>query len=683
MSQRFNKRDLFTLQDLLFHLPLRYQDKTRLIAIADLRAGESALISGEIIQCQTSFGKRAVLNCQINDGSGTLLLRFFHFNKAQQERLRQGQWLRCFGDVRRRKHNLEIIHPEYQFVDADNILPVDEVLTPVYPTTEGVSQHTLRNAVQQVLNRLQTSGEQLISDYLPPAVREQLKLPDLFQSLLYLHAPPPDCKIKELTSGRDPFRQRLAFEELLAHQLSMKQLHLQRLQHFSSPLLFNRVTQTQPSAQFLASLPFKLTRAQQRVLEDIAGDLKKSTPMQRLVQGDVGSGKTVVAAMTALYAIENGFQAVLMAPTELLAEQHLSNFQVWFEPLQITTVWMSGKLSVKQRKQALTQIEQGTAQMIIGTHALFQEDVSFARLGLVVIDEQHRFGVHQRFALIQKGYKNAAESYPHQLIMTATPIPRTLAMTAYADLDYSIIDQLPPGRTPVETVVVSEHRRQDILTRVHQACLQGRQAYWVCTLIEESDTLQCQAAEEAYQLLTQQLPEVNIALVHGRMKSHEKQLIMERFKAAEISLLVATTVIEVGVDVPDASLMIIENAERLGLSQLHQLRGRVGRGSQSSVCVLMYRSPLSKKGKARLQILRETNDGFEVARKDLLLRGPGELLGIKQTGLAELKIADIIKDQKLLSQVNRVAELIINEYPQAVEPLIQRWIPQGTGYQHV
>lgn len=683
MSQRFARRDLYTLQDLLFHLPLRYLDKTRIIPIATLRPGDSALISGKIIQCHTHFGKRAVLSCHLNDGSGTLVLRFFHFNKQQKERLRQGQQLRCFGDVRRGKNTLEITHPEYQLLDPDVILPVDETLTPVYPSTEGVSQFALRNALQQVLSHMQMSGEELLSDYIPQAILEQLKLPELSQALLYLHAPPADCPVYDLTQGSDPFRQRLVFEELLAHQLSMKQLHQQRQRYQSCTISVKRNLQTQPSAQFLSGLPFKLTRAQQRVNEDIINDLKKSSPMQRLVQGDVGSGKTVIAALAALYVLESGFQAALMAPTELLAEQHYNNFKNWFEGLGFSVGWLSGKLSAKQRKEILAQIEQGTVQMIVGTHALFQDAVKFQQLGLIVIDEQHRFGVHQRFALLQKGRHHMRDCYPHQLIMTATPIPRTLAMTAYADLDCSIIDELPPGRTPIDTVVISEYRRNEILARVHRACLQGRQAYWVCTLIEESESLQCQAAEETYELLQQKLPDVTIALLHGRMKSQQKQLLMERFKSGEVSLLVATTVIEVGVDVPAASLMIIENAERLGLSQLHQLRGRVGRGSQSSVCVLMYSSPLSKKGKSRLMTLRQTNDGFEVARKDLLLRGAGELLGTRQTGLAEMKIADIIKDQALLPQVNQVAEQIINDFPQAVEPLIQRWIAQGIDYQQV
>ncbi len=720
MLERFSRRSLYTLNDLLFHLPIRYQDKTRLVPIASLRMGESSLVSGELLQCKTHFGRGPVLTCEINDGSGTLSLRFFHFNKQQTtafaRAVEQGKWLKCFGEIRRGRQSLEITHPEYQIIDQHQHIQLDESLTPVYPSTEGLSQLTLRNAIRQVTGRLQqqlqTAKDEmlLVRDYLPLSIRHELQLPSLAQALLYLHAPPQDCPVFELTQGNDPYRRSLVFEELLAHQLTMKRAYQKQLQYCSCPLYsslhpetnnFNEqeelplgtvdpATAIHYSALFLRQLPFKLTSAQQRVIDEIAADVSNSHPMQRLVQGDVGSGKTVVAAMAALFAIENGFQAALMAPTELLAEQHRDNFQQWLEPLDLNIAFLcrknNGKSTAKQRRETLQKIADGAAQMIIGTHALFQEDVIFKQLGLVIIDEQHRFGVHQRLALLQKGKKNlqkAGDYYPHQLIMTATPIPRTLAMTAYADLDCSVIDELPPGRTPVETVVLSEQRRDGVLARVHQACLNGRQAYWVCTLIEESEILQCQAAEKTHAILTEQFPDLAIGLVHGRMKALEKQDVMQLFKQGEVALLVATTVIEVGVDVSNASLMIIENAERLGLSQLHQLRGRVGRGSQSSVCVLMYGNPLSKNAKARLLTLRETNDGFEVARKDLSLRGPGELLGTRQTGLAEMKIADIIRDQNLIPQVNTIAQRLINDYPESVEPIINRWIGQNVEYQNV
>ena len=712
MLERFAKRSLFSLNDLLFHLPVRYQDKTRVVPISALRAGDSALLSGELIQCQTHTARRAVLTCEINDGSGVVSLRFFHFNKQQASALaraaEQGKWLKCFGDIKWGRQSLEITHPEYRIIDQYQNIQLDDSLTPVYPTTEGLSQLTLRNAIQQVLQGIKqqtridkdnNSKEQsMVSDYLPLTIRQELQLPSLLEALVYLHSPPPDCPVFELIEGNDPYRQSLVFEELLAHQLTMKRAYQNQMQHYSYPIsLLNEAGKLHYSAQFLKQLPFKLTEAQLRVIAEIAADLSQSHPMQRLVQGDVGSGKTVVAAMAALYAIENGFQVALMAPTELLAEQHRNNFQQWLEPLDLSVAWLSGKCKVKQRREALEAIADGSAQMIVGTHALFQAEVIFHQLGLVIIDEQHRFGVHQRLSLLQKGKtektKNANKEqgnteeeqgyYPHQLIMTATPIPRTLAMTAYADLDCSVIDELPPGRTPVETVVLGEQRRDEILQRVYQACLNGRQAYWVCTLIEESDILQCQAAEKTYEMLHSQFPGLAIALVHGRMKADEKQAVMQSFKQGETLLLVATTVIEVGVDVPNASLMIIENAERLGLSQLHQLRGRVGRGSQSSACVLMYGNPLSRNGKTRLMTLRETNDGFEVARKDLALRGPGEVMGTRQTGLAEMKIADIIRDQHLIPEINIIAQRLINDYPESVEPIINRWIGQKMEYQNV
>ncbi|MCK5696692.1 MAG: ATP-dependent DNA helicase RecG [Gammaproteobacteria bacterium] len=682
LSERFAKRSLFSLNDLLFHLPIRYQDKTKVVNIAHLQVGHSALFTGELLECQVQTLRRTVLSCVINDGTGVINVRFFHFNSAQAKSLinatEQGRWLSCFADIKRGRNSLEVIHPEYHIINDDYTIPIDNSLTPVYPTTEGLSQGVLRNTIKQALNYLERA---VIDDYLPFAIREELKLPSLNETLNYLHHPPPDSSAFELHSDQNHYRQRLVLEELLAHQLSMKCAYQKKKQLYSYSLSIRNHPDSY-CAKFLKQLPFQLTQAQQRVIADIAEDLTVSHPMQRLVQGDVGSGKTMVAVLAALYAIENGFQVALMAPTELLAEQHYNNFQQWLEVLNLQVAWLSGQCKVKQRREALQCIADGSANMVIGTHALFQEKVVFHHLGLVIIDEQHRFGVHQRFALIQKGIKKETdkEYYPHQLSMTATPIPRTLAMTAYADLDCSVIDELPPGRTPVETVVIGEHRRNEVLERVHQACLTGRQAYWVCTLIEESELLQCQAAEETYKILQEAFPNLAIGLVHGRMKNDEKQAIMNAFKAGELLLLIATTVIEVGVDVPNASVMIIENAERLGLSQLHQLRGRVGRGSQSSACILMYSHPLSKNGKARLMILRGTNDGFIVAQKDLELRGAGELMGTRQTGLAEMKIADLMRDQHLIPKIDKLAQCLMQEYPDNIEPIINRWIGKKMEY---
>ncbi len=709
LQERFARRKLFTLNDLLFHLPVRYLDKTRIQPITGVRINDSALVRGELLSCKTHYARRPVMTCQISDGSAILTLRFFHFNKSQTQALaralEEGKWLSCFGEIKRGRQGLEMTHPEYRIIAEDQIIQVQEHLTPVYPATEGLSQTALRNAIAQLIQQLkqqQKSNNQreFITDFLPEAIRHELALPSLSQCLLYLHEPPPECPFFELTEGDDPWRQRLVLEELLAHQLSMKRIYQQQTQYKACALRINSVQLFKPrpskheqnshgakkslSAQFLLQLPFTLTQAQQRVVQDIAEDMRRPHPMQRLVQGDVGSGKTVVAALSALFAIENRCQVALMAPTELLAGQHYDNFRQWFIELDINMAFLSGKSTARERREALSAIADGTAQMVIGTHALFQDEVVFNNLGLVIIDEQHRFGVHQRLSLLAKGKKQTQQTtYPHQLIMTATPIPRTLAMTAYADLDCSVIDELPPGRTPVDTVVIGQQRRDEVLARVHHACLNGRQAYWVCTLIEESEVLQCQAAEQSYELLREQLPDLAIGLVHGRMKAAEKQAVMAEFKEGRLALLVATTVIEVGVDVPNASLMIIENAERLGLSQLHQLRGRVGRGSQASACVLLYGQPLSKNGKARLMTLRETSDGFEVARKDLELRGPGEILGTRQTGLAEMKIADVIRDQHLIPKVNDIALRMLRDYPEAVTPIINRWIGHSVEYQNV
>lgn len=672
MAERLQKLGLSTVEDLLFHLPYKYQDRTRVMPIGALRPGEEVVVEGEIEACDIKFGKRRSLLCRLSDGTGSIMLRFFHFSGAQKAALERGVRLRCFGEVRRGPAMLEMVHPEYRRIAEQGMVTVEEHLTPVYPTTEGVAQKKLRQLAEQAVALLK-QGE--VQDYLPAELVAQRGLPTLEQALLAVHQPPSDTPVFELTDDENPARQRLAFEELLAQHLSLRQLRQKAQQHAAPELRPEGVLRK----KLIEALPFALTSAQQRVLEEIDTDLAAPHPMQRLVQGDVGSGKTVVAAAAAVHAIEAGYQVAVMAPTELLAEQHRRNFSAWLEPLGMKIAWLSGKSGVKQRRENLALLANGEAALAVGTHALFQEEVVFDRLGLVVVDEQHRFGVHQRLALREKGSHNGR--VPHQLIMTATPIPRTLAMTAYADLDSSVIDELPPGRTPVETVVISDERRDEVVARVHKACAsEHRQAYWVCTLIEESEALQCQAAEDTAALLAEVLPDLRVGLVHGRLKPAEKEAQMARFKANELDLLVATTVIEVGVDVPNASLMIIENAERLGLAQLHQLRGRVGRGSVSSSCVLMYHKPLSRQGKARLAALRETNDGFEIARRDLELRGPGEVLGTRQSGMLRLRIADLERDKGLLPEVAQLAKVLLQQRPQNVAPLIKRWLGDAQRY---
>ena len=672
VAARLAQLQIHNLADLLFHLPLRYQDRTRLHPIGSLRPGSEVVIEGEVRLSEIKFGRRRMLLVNLADGSGSLLLRFFHFSANQKAQLAPGTRLRCFGEVRRGPHSLEMVHPEFRPIDDRQAAPVDAHLTPVYPATEGLQQLSLRRLLEQVLTQLET-GQIGLEEYLPPRLLPPGMMP-LREAVLLLHRPPPDIALDALAEGEHPAQQRLAFEELLAHQLSLRQLRLAMQRHPAPPLQGKAELQQ----KLLAALPFQLTGAQQRVHTQIGTDLRQPHPMQRLVQGDVGSGKTVIAALAALQAVEAGFQAAIMAPTELLAEQHFRNFSQWLTPLGIPLVWLSGRLGAKARREALAAIGSGTARLAVGTHALFQDEVEFERLGLVIVDEQHRFGVHQRLALREKGVVDGL--HPHQLIMTATPIPRTLAMTAYADLDLSVIDELPPGRTPVETVAISDARRDEVIARVASACEQGRQAYWVCTLIEESEALQCQAAEVTLTQLQQLLPQLRIGLVHGRMKGAEKEAAMAAFKAGELQLLVATTVIEVGVDVPNASLMIIENAERLGLAQLHQLRGRVGRGSAKSSCVLMYQAPLGKLASQRIAVLRETNDGFEIARQDLAIRGPGEVLGTRQTGILQLRIADLQRHQALLPRVNQIAQQLLQDHPQLAKPLITRWLGSKTRY---
>jgi len=676
VAEKLSKIGLNTIQDVLFHLPFRYEDRTRVVPIGSLHQGQSALIEGEIDYADISFtrsGKRRrVLLVHLTDGTGSVVLRFFYFNKQQQQALCAGAKLRCFGDARLGKSSLEMVHPEYTQI-SEQFSPVqDNSLTPVYHTTDGVSQILLRRLSSQCLELLDAAS--LLPDYLSSNKflgEEDYTLAD---AIRYVHRPPKGANLNELLNAQHASQTRLIFEELLAHHLSLQILRAKNRQHPAAKL----ESENHLLYKFIKSLPFELTKAQKKVNQQILQDLESGVPMMRLVQGDVGSGKTVVAALACLKAVESGKQAAIMAPTEILAEQHLQNFTKWFEIFEIKVVWLSGQLKGKKRQLVLQQLKSGEAQVAVGTHALFQDEVEFKRLALAVTDEQHRFGVQQRMALAHKAHnKNAeeeAQCLAHQLIMTATPIPRSLAMTAYADLDYSVIDELPPGRKTITTVVVPEQRREEVLRRIYKSCSEGKQAYWVCTLVEESETLQCQAAEDTAKLLQDMLSGVTVGLIHGRMKSQEKEEIMKRFKAGEIQLLVATTVIEVGVDVPNASLMIIENAERLGLSQLHQLRGRVGRGQEASHCVLMFKSPLSKNGKQRLAIMRKTNSGFEIARKDLQLRGPGEVLGTKQTGLVQLKIADIVRDEYLLEEVKKVAEQLLVKQPESVEKLIERWI---------
>ncbi len=680
LATKLKKLGLYSIQDLLFHLPLRYIDRTQITPIGGIQPMTEVVIEGEVRASDIVFGRRRSLVCRIQDHSGVVTLRFFHFNRAQQERLKPGTKLRCFGEVRRGKSGVELYHPEYQTLDQANPPALEDKLTPIYPATEGITQSRIRDLCSQALERLK---DQNIRELLPPdlgsSLRQELAY-SLPQALRLLHNPPPGTALNLLAEGEHPAQQRLAAEELIAHNLSLLKLR-QQVQQQQAPVL----TEDKSAATaFLEQLPFSLTAAQHRVAAEISSDISTAIPMLRLMQGDVGSGKTVVAALAATQAIANGHQVALMAPTEILADQHRINFEQWLRPLGIRVAYLTGKVKGKAREVQLGAIADGTAKMVIGTHALFQESVEFYDLGLSIIDEQHRFGVHQRLALRKKGFSlegpNLRGPAPHQLIMTATPIPRTLAMSAYADLDCSVIDELPPGRMPVETVVLSNLRRNDVIARVRASCGTGRQAYWVCTLIEESDVLEAQAAEVTSAELQLMLPELSVGLVHGRLQPRKKLEIMASFKAGEIDLLVATTVIEVGVDVPNASLMIIENSERLGLSQLHQLRGRVGRGSQSSHCVLLYSPPISGNGSARLKIMRETTDGFKIAEKDLELRGPGEVLGTRQTGDMQLHIADLQRDAYMLPQIKQLAQDLLLNHPQNVDALITRWLGQSEQY---
>jgi ATP-dependent DNA helicase RecG len=660
-----------TVQDVLFHLPRRYEDRTRIVPIAALRHGDSAVVEVEVDLAEIKYGRRRSLLVRVSDGTGALILRFFHFSKAQQQGFVRGSRVRVFGEVRRGAAMLEMVHPEYQRLNDNERLPTEDRLTAIYPTTEGLHQLTLRSLSDQALQLL-ASGR--VPEWLPAPLLARLGLPDLCAALHYAHRPSPHADLASLESGKHPALRRLAFEEMLAHHLSLRRIRERARRLQAQPLTGSKTL----LRGFLDSLPFDLTVAQQRVIDQLLEDVAEAHPMMRLVQGDVGSGKTVVAAAAATQAVASGCQVAIMAPTELLAEQHFSNFQSWFEPLGIRVGWLSGRIKGKARSKILEQLAGADLQVVIGTHALFQEGITFKRLGLIIIDEQHRFGVHQRLALRDKG--KDGNRLPHQLIMTATPIPRTLAMTLYADLDVSVIDELPPGRTPVQTVALPDSRREEVIQRIREACRAGRQAYWVCTLIEESESLQCQAAEQTAAMLADLLQDLTVGLVHGRLKEEDKAQRMAAFKRGELDLLVATTVIEVGVDVANASLMVIENAERLGLAQLHQLRGRVGRGAVQSSCVLMYKAPLSQAARKRLAVLRETNDGFEIARQDLELRGPGEVLGIRQTGMMQFRVADLLRDQDLLGKTADAAAYLTRNHPEHVQPIIRRWLGAAVRY---
>ena len=663
--------------DLLFLLPQRYEDRTRVVPLGSLRPGQRVVVEGEIALADVAFRRRRSLLVRLTDRTGQLTLRFFHFSRAQQDNLVTGARLRCYGEVRPGPLGNEMVHPEYRVLAPGQEPPLDERLTPVYPAVEGLAQFRLRDLTGQVLDRLLPQ----LPDALPATGVPGLELPGLADALRYVHRPPAGADLQLLSSGMHPCQRRLALEELLAQHLSLRQIRERTRQDAAVVLSAGTDRARRLRREFLASLGFELTGGQRAALADIDADVAGGCPMMRLVQGDVGCGKTVVAAAAALLAVAGGHQVAIMAPTELLAEQHARNFHAWLEPLGIRVALLTGRQTGKVRAALESDLASGAIHVAVGTHALFQEGVAFQRLVLAIVDEQHRFGVHQRLLLREKG--RTEERFPHQLVMTATPIPRTLAMTAYADLDVSIIDELPPGRTPIKTVVLPDTRRAEIVERIDTACRSGRQAYWVCPLIDESDLVRYEAAEKTAAQLAEALPGVRIGLVHGRMAGKQKDAVMTSFKQGKLDLLVATTVIEVGVDVPNASLMVIENAERMGLAQLHQLRGRVGRGAVESTCVLLFQGPLSPIARERLGVLRETNDGFEVARRDLELRGPGELLGTRQTGLMQLRVADLVRDADLLPDVQRASALMLDGPQANIAGLVGRWVGAGERFRNV
>jgi ATP-dependent DNA helicase RecG len=664
-SQKLSRLNLYTLQDLMLHLPHRYEDRTRVTPIVYLAPDHGAVIEGDVVHTQIQFSRRRSLIVTLRDETGQIAIRFFHFSKAQQKSLEHHRRIRCYGVPRRGATGLEFYHPQYTNALEE---PLAKTLTPVYPITEGVSQNLLRKIIQQGLKRPDLALGL-------PSLLPNPDYPDLMDCLKYVHAPPQDADVPRLMTGLDPHQRALALEELTAHQLGLVKLKSQLSQRQAPALVADPALVTALNER----LGFQLTQAQHRVIEEINQDLGKATPMLRLVQGDVGSGKTVVAAMAALVALAAGHQVALMAPTEILAEQHNRSFSDWLVPLGFAPVLLTGSMKASLKKQHLADLESGSIRLLIGTHALFQEGVLFERLGLIIIDEQHRFGVNQRMALRDKGRNN--QTTPHQLIMTATPIPRTLTMTLYASMDCSVIDELPPGRSPVQTSVLANAKREAVMTRLEAACQMGAQAYWVCTLIEASEVLNAQAAEAVLAELSAALPSIHIALIHGRMSNPEKSAIMARFKAGEIQILVATTVIEVGVDVPNANFMVIENSERLGLTQLHQLRGRVGRGEQQSYCLLLYQPPLGPLSKQRLAVLRDSQDGFYIAEQDLAIRGPGDILGERQSGEIVFKIADLGRDGDLLPTANLLANRIAQSSEATTQALMKRWIGVVERYQ--
>ena len=668
VTEKLAKLHIHDVLDLAFHLPLRYEDRTRIAPIASLRPGERALIEGQRLGIREVYGQRRSLLITLGDATGSITLRLFHYSRAMRTRLENAQVLRCFGETRPGPRALEMVHPEIQ--TDQGIEPLAETLDPVYPSTDGLQQRSLRKFVAQALSQVQSN--QLLEELLPEALSEHYQLPPLMDSLWRVHHPNP----AEAARFEDsPHRARLVLEELIGHRLALLERKALRKQSPAQACPVNVPLLT----QFCAGLPYKPTQAQSRVLSEIQVDLAKDEPMHRLVQGDVGAGKTLVAAMAALPVLAAGHQVAIMAPTEILAEQHFKAFSAWLKPMGFEVDWFAGSQKARDKKPALERLASGVCQVAVGTHALFQEAVNFHDLGLVIVDEQHRFGVHQRLALTDKN----AEFRPHQLIMTATPIPRTLAMSLYADLDLSVIDELPPGRTPIDTRVLSSQKRDQVASRIQNLVAEGGQAYWICTLVEDSEHLAAQAAETSHAWLAQHLPNLNIGLVHGRMSSDEKNAAMDDFKALKTQVLVATTVIEVGVDVPNANLMVIENAERLGLAQLHQLRGRVGRGQRASFCLLMYDPPLSENGQARLETLRQSNDGFVIAEKDLELRGPGDVLGTRQTGDLSFRVANLARDRELLPKTQAIAEQLHQSYPEKAQALIKRWVGSRVVYSQV
>lgn len=668
LQQRLEELGLFCVEDILYHFPLRYQDRTQVTNIGSLQDGVDAVVQGSIRLASIVPGRRPTLIAKVEDGTGVLTVRFFHFRRAQAQQMKPGLPIALFGQARRSGAGLDMVHPEYRLEDANILL--EAALTPIYPTVEGLGQGLWRKLTEQALTILKKNCPE---DLLQGVADSPFALADAIQ---FLHRPPPNAPVASIREWQHPAQLRLALEELVAHNLSLQMLRAQE----KACLAVAMKSDQSIGGPFLAGLPFQPTAAQQRVIQEIAHDMRLSSPMLRLIQGDVGSGKTFVAAMACITAIEAGQQVALMAPTELLGEQHLQTFKQWLEPFNVRIAWLSGRIKGRARSAVLQEISDGAVGLVVGTHALFQEGVNFASLALVIVDEQHRFGVHQRLALTEKA---SGEALPHQLVLTATPIPRTLSMVAYADLDCSVIDELPPGRTPVQTTLLDSQRRDQVIQRVGAACSEGRQAYWVCTLIEESENLDARAAEATAELLQTQLPDLRIGLIHGRLPSAEKEAMMAAFKAGKIELLVATTVIEVGVDVPNASLMIIENPERLGLAQLHQLRGRVGRGAVASHCVLLYQAPLSQRGRERLEVMRRSNDGFYIAEQDLLFRGPGELLGTRQTGLTSFRVAQLPAHEILLDQVAETAEQLIKHYPDRCTLLVDRWTGERQAFARV